>query len=501
MKDKGKVTVFLCLIVSAMALLGTTAVKAVSLYCAEGKVAMASRTAVSDVKANYDSYIFENYHILLFDKTNYGDGEASIEERMMQLVTDNLGSDYEVNSVELTDFTMVYDNACEELKKQIKEQMGYMAAENVIDGIEDKLEGKEGSYSDELEDEINEVESMPDETASTVTGNPDSSESDSADSSTSRETTQDDSAADGDNSSQPDLKKASDPRKYTATSSNMGLLLSVLLPPDEDVSSEEKLPDDIFSSNVSLTSKLFKINTSFDDYSDLKKDMKKGNTWGNSLVEKGEALVYASNVFNCFTDKDVNSGTVLECEMEYIIAGKKSDYKNLEAVCRKIMAVRLPVNMAYIVTDTEKIAVVKTLSIPLAAKSAFLAEPVIRYLIMAGWSYVEAMAETRNLLAGNRIDFVKTKENWITDLYDISGSMEMEQDSADGLGYKEYLMLLMAMEGDDIYYRMLDVMDINARQENASFRMVNAAVGVGVDFDITYPGKDISVHQSSSYDR
>jgi hypothetical protein len=157
--------------------------------------------------------------------------------------------------------------------------------------------------------------------------------------------------------------------------------------------------------------------------------------------------------------------------------------------------------MAYIVTDTEKIAVVKTLSIPLAAKSAFLAEPVIRYLIMAGWSYVEAMAETRNLLAGNRIDFVKTKENWITDLYDISGSMEMEQDSADGLGYKEYLMLLMAMEGDDIYYRMLDVMDINARQENASFRMVNAAVGVGVDFDITYPGKDISVHQSSSYDR
>jgi hypothetical protein len=203
MKDKGKVTVFLCLIVSAMALLGTTAVKAVSLYCAEGKVAMASRTAVSDVKANYDSYIFENYHILLFDKTNYGDGEASIEERMMQLVTDNLGSDYEVNSVELTDFTMVYDNACEELKKQIKEQMGYMAAENVIDGIEDKLEGKEGSYSDELEDEINEVESMPDETASTVTGNPDSSESDSADSSTSRETTQDDSAADGDNSSQP----------------------------------------------------------------------------------------------------------------------------------------------------------------------------------------------------------------------------------------------------------------------------------------------------------
>jgi hypothetical protein len=274
-----------------------------------------------------------------------------------------------------------------------------------------------------------------------------------------------------------------------------------LLPSGEEVSSEERLPEDIPSSLTSVTSQLFNVNTYFDSYSDLKKDMKKGNTWGSSLTEKGEALLYAANVFNCFTKKDVNNGTVLECEMEYIIAGKQSDYDNLEAICRKIMAIRLPVNMAYLVTDSEKIATIKTLSVPIAAASAFLAEPVVRYLIAAGWSYVEAMAETKNLLAGNSIDFVKTKENWITDLYDIGGSMEKVQDSDNGISYKEYLVLLMSMEGDDIYYRMLDVMDINARQENSGFRMLNGAVGLAADFSISYMNRSVSVHQSSSYGR
>jgi hypothetical protein len=111
------------------------------------------------------------------------------------------------------------------------------------------------------------------------------------------------------------------------------------------------------------------------------------------------------------------------------------------------------------------------------------------------------MAETRNLLAGNKLDFVKKKGNWITNLDNLGGSVEKTQNSENGISYKEYLMLLMAMEGDDMYYRMLDVMDVNARKSDSSFRMLNAAVGLSADFDISYQGGDVSVHQSSSYDR
>jgi hypothetical protein len=465
-----------------MVLLGTTAVKIVSLQCAEGRAAMASRTALSDVKANYDSYIFEHYHILLFDKNDYGNGEAAIEERIEKLTQDNLGDDYTVNDVQLTDFTMIYDDTCEELKAQIKEQMGYMAVTYSIDKLEDKLGGSEGSYSEALEDEIDEVENMPD----TVE----------------KETDEDSDEADNSLTDPGDklLNGVKDPRKYTSSSARKGMLLSLLLEDESSVSSEDKLPDDIPSSLNSVTTTLFNINTDFDNYSDLKSDMKKGNSWGSSLTEKGESVLYAANVFNSYTEK-VNSENVMDCEMEYIIAGKQTDYENLEAVCKKILAIRMPVDMAYLVTDVEKMTTIKTLSVPIAAATPFITEPVIRYLIAAAWSYAEAMAETRNLLAGNKLDFVKKKGNWITNLDNLGGSVEKTQNSENGISYKEYLMLLMAMEGDDMYYRMLDVMDVNARKSDSSFRMLNAAVGLSADFDISYQGGDVSVHQSSSYDR
>jgi hypothetical protein len=155
--------------------------------------------------------------------------------------------------------------------------------------------------------------------------------------------------------------------------------------------------------------------------------------------------------------------------------------------------------MAYVVKDPDKIAVVKTISMPVAAITPFLTEPVLRYLIMAGWSYAEAIAETRNLLDGKKIDFVKTKENWITDLYDLSGSVEKSLNSDSGMEYKDYLLLLLAMQDDGVYYRMLDLMDINARQENSEFSMLNAAVGLGADFTVSYGGSEVSVHRSASY--
>jgi hypothetical protein len=483
MRDKGRVTVFLCLIVSAMTLLGITAIKLVSQYCAAAKTAMASRTALSDIKASYDGYIFEHYHILLFDKNGYGSGEAAIEERLKKLTQDNLGSGFEVSDVELTDFTMIYDDNFSALKNQIEEQLGYVTVSYGIDEIVEKLGGTTTSRSDALENEVSKAGRMSDakEGNASETGAEDTEK-------TTKKTSQDKSG------------QASDPRDYTSANAKEGVLLSVLLPADREVSSEDKLPSDMFSGATSLVSGLSGVNTDFDSYDDLKEDIAKDNTWGNSLDTKAKLLMYVASVFNCFTEKDINSESVLVCELEYIIAGKRTDYDNLDAVCRKIIAIRFPVDMAYLVSDTEKMNVIKTLSAPLALALPFVTEPVVRYLIAGGWAYVEAMAETRNLLAGNRLEFAKSKENWITDLSDIGGSVEKTQNSDRGLGYKDYLMILLAME-DNIYYRMLDVMDINARQENSGFRMSNAAVGLAADFDISYGGTDVSVHQASSYSR
>jgi hypothetical protein len=393
---------------------------------------------------------------------------------------------------------MIYDNECEELKSQINEQMLYMAASDAVDAVKEKIGGSTGSCSDELLEEINNAESETD-TAEAVTDNTVSAENTTGNSSDDIESLGNSTGSAGAETTSKSSKKAKDPRDYTSSVSKEGMLLTVLLPLDAEVSNEKKVPSDVVSVASSWAAGVFNINTDFDSYRDLKKDVKKGNTWGNALSEKTELLVYESSVFNCFTKKDVNEETVLDCELEYLISGKRSDYENLESVCRKIIAIRFPLDMAYVVKDPDKIAVVKTISLPVAAITPFLTEPVLRYLIMAGWSYAEAMAETRNLLDGKKIDFVKTKENWITDLYDLSGSVEKSLNSDSGMEYKDYLLLLLAMQDDGVYYRMLDLMDINARQENSEFSMLNAAVGLGADFTVSYGDSEVSVHQSASY--
>lgn len=476
MKDRGKVTIFLCLITTGMVMLGMVCTRIVSIYCAKGKTAIVSGISMSDVKANYNSYIFEHYHILLFDKNCYGCGEGAIEERMEELTKSNLDDKYSVQGVYITNYKMIYDNECEELKKQIEENSNYEILTYGIDQIQEKLNNREGSYSDILEEDMNAAcEESLNETESVEEGQ-----------------------ADGyDGINQGD--KVEDPREYTKTTDAEGLLLTLLLPPDREVSREKIAYEDFVSVFGVYKPDFMNTNIEFDDYNRLKQDMKNHSTWGNSLVEKANTLMYSGTVFNCFTENNINSDSVLECEIEYIISAKDSDYANLEEACKKIIAIRLPMNMSYIVTDTAKMSTIRSISVPLSAASLFLSEPVIRYLIAGAWSYIEAMAEVRNLLAGNRLDFVKTKDTWLTDITDIGSSLENEQDSEKGLSYKDYLMILLAMEDDNIYYRMLDIMDINTRKHQPEFKMLFGATELEADFDILFQGRDVSVHQKFSY--
>lgn len=65
MNNKGQITVFLCLIISSMLLLGLTFVKIADRYSARQKAVMDGRIALSNIKTEYNRYIFDNYHILL----------------------------------------------------------------------------------------------------------------------------------------------------------------------------------------------------------------------------------------------------------------------------------------------------------------------------------------------------------------------------------------------------------------------------------------------------
>lgn len=459
MNNQGKITVFLSLIISSMLLIGIAAINIINGFTAKEKSAIAARSAVSSVKAGYNRYIFEHYHILLFDKDSGGMGEAALEEKILFDIKENLGEKFSVEDVAITDFKLIQDDECKALKEQISEYMGYAAVEYGADKILEATNGMDGSISEELFGDMENSEiKVSEENASTES-----------------------TAAEGDQ-----LDTVDDPRDFTSDLDSDGIL-SIVLPEDMQISRENvNLSGTISIEEKGFLNDIYLVDSDFDDYSNLKKDLKSHGTWKNSIVDAGLGIVYARNVFNCAVNTEVNAGTVFECELEYLICGKSSDYENLKAVINKLIAVRLPINFAYLLSDSSKMSQISAISGPLSI-ATLIPEPILKNLLAGCWSYVEAIADLRCLMKGNSMPFAKNRDCWITDLNNIAESIYSEDISDDnGMCYEDYLMILMSLDTDTLYYRMLDLMELNARQEDDSFRIKNGAVELDVDINISF---------------
>lgn len=482
MKNKGSTTIFLCLMVSAMVVLGIAAIKAVSYRLAEGKGAIAVKSAMSSVDAGYNSYIFENYHILLFDRCCNGKGEAYLEEQLIQDLKYNLGDSFEVEELGVNDYELLLENDCNAFKKQIADYCGYALIEEGASAILDSTGGLDGTVSQSIYDDMDAAEN-------TVA-------SSSQDSGTSgKDDVEDDEPQEGLTIS---LDDTDDPRDFTEDLSSEGIL-AIVAPEGLQVSSEivelygvpsiEKNGYDFFD---------YEIDNDFDDMDSLKKDMGVYDSWKDKLLGGGAALMYATGVFNSAIDT-VQENTRFSFELEYIICGRASDLENLKGTVHRIIGIRFPVNYAYLLSDTSRMAQITKLSWPIAL-ATLVPEPVVRYLIAGCWAYVESIFDTRCLMEGQKQPFFKTNATWKTDLNDLENSVNLEGvEDEHGLQYKDYLMILMGMDMEKTYYRMLDVIELNTKCKYPDFDMNNAVVGFSVDAKILYEGRNFYYKEKIGY--
>lgn len=473
MKNEGKVTVFLTLIISALLLIGVTAIKANEIYVAKAKTAMSVRTSMSNVKADYNSYIFEKYHILLFDKNYYGRGEAYLEELVKDSLQENLGDEYEVDEVVSKNHTLIIDNECEEFKRQINEYFVYAQIENVADIIVDKTSGKDGGFIEDPESLIRKSDSETEEErpGNQTNGQP------------------------GDNSASV---KVSDPRDIFSNMTDLGLL-NLLVPNDLEISSAKidigKVPSRQYTG---LVADIFEVNNSFTSRRKLSSDLNSHNKWGQAVIDAGASISYANAVFNSAI-LTVNEETVFDFELEYIICGNDSDYLNLKETVNKITAIRMAINYSYLVGDASKMSQVSALSLPISLMT-FIPEPFVKYLLAGCWAYAEALLDVRSLLHGKKVAFTKNAMTWKSDISNIMECFdETMKDDEKGMDYEDYLMILMAVDINDSYYRMLDVMELNAKQSEPEFEIENASVGFEIDATVTFRGVEFSVSESSKY--
>lgn len=222
------------------------------------------------------------------------------------------------------------------------------------------------------------------------------------------------------------------------------------------------------------------ISKKFVNVSDLvsSRERIKGNGFEGELniMDKIYFVAYLFEKFSCYTSDDTKE--VLCYEIEYLLGDSGSDYENLSTVVKELLAIREGLNVTYLLSDNDKMTLIKEVS---SALSALVASPelspVFEILIIGFWSYTESINDVKSLLQGGKIPLLKTKATWSTDLESglglevISNSLTSQEN---GMDYKQYLqMLMLFVDNEQLTFKSMDLIEMNVREitGNENFRM------------------------------
>lgn len=486
MKNRGQTTVLFSCMISILIIFALTALEAGRIYCGKVKIRAVVHSAQSGIMADYNRELFERYHLLFIDPT-YGTGsDAMAEERFKGYLEESLNGrdnsekiyNFSVEEVALVNKTAITDEHMKDLKKQIVE---YEKEEGAIKKV---LElGKN------MADTSGEIEKAGEKTERNAVELPsgDTSEAGEGDGTgnggTAGDTTGQGTTGDGGDDAGEEVE---DPREVLKNNLKLGIL-ALVMPEHAEVSKEEQ----DFSEAVSNTYKdktEDTVDNEFTDVSKLVKQLKGSSLDNDNLLLKAESkAAFCAYVTDHFSYQGKSRGSVMKCEVEYILKGKNNDYDNLSAVVSDIIWMRMPVNYVCILQDAGKQSEALTLATAICSATGTMPMvEIVKYLLLGCWSYGESIYEVRQLMHGNKLPYVKTSANWNTDLKTLAKT-GTDKSVETGMDYKDYLCVMLARkEGKDITYaRMLDMIEKNLQRNNENLSVVNLCGSLTIEGKIT----------------
>lgn len=187
----------------------------------------------------------------------------------------------------------------------------------------------------------------------------------------------------------------------------------------------------------------------------------KEKDWYRKLL----VLAYMDNYFSNYVEPMEEH--FLSYELEYVLCGKDTEWKNLEGTLQKILLVREAANFTYLLQDSEKMQIAEGMAsaIGLLIGENPGAVKVIQLGLIAAWAYAESILDVRALMAGDKISLVKTKDEWNIEISNLSSVFQTDSRAKaceNGMKYEDYVMMLLYMEGDEtMAFRMLEVMELS----------------------------------------
>ncbi len=492
LNDQGGITVTLALMIPVILLLLLVLLEGIHVSFGKQRLCDQFFMAQESVLADYDPFLWQEYHILAVDETYHTDSSAMLSHMLKQYAQ-------EEGTSSLKGFSANYPYTIEELTVTdpvslleegvlVNEIRAYMAKSVTRDVL---LQ----TFADWNQDQKQQITSVKEEM--------EACEKEAASQKEQKDLKEtEDKKASADQTVQSKVK---DPRKELNKVRKKGLLSFVS--GREDWSKEpydlQALEDSIKSQwnsreETAEDESIMEFDKTEDVTSHLKQSWDKQSVT-EEVITKAAVALYAGKHFSSMVQtaerpsgSDTNAmkqteeeEQVMQCQLEYLLCGKQSDYDNANSIVHRLLAIRFPVNFAYAATAPDLVAEANAVAAELAGATLNPAViEVTAYLLLAAESYAEALLDVRKLLHGGRVPYLKTASNFKISLRNLpevlqevlteneTKNSQKQDNSEEGLYYADYLGMLLFLQPQQVQCcRMLCVMEKRGQQNRTSFAL------------------------------
>ncbi|MCI9072603.1 MAG: hypothetical protein HFH80_07295 [Lachnospiraceae bacterium] len=169
-------------------------------------------------------------------------------------------------------------------------------------------------------------------------------------------------------------------------------------------------------------------------------------------------------------------GSLLQYQVEYLLCGSSGDRENLRQTANLLCGIREAANVIYLLGNAEKRGEVEAVAAVLSEAIALPElQPLFETALILTWAYLESLYDVKTLLAGGRVELLKTDAGWHYSLANIwSPQADGQVDKGNGLRYEDYLRILLYVQPPDVLaMRFMDLMEMDIRLTpgNSHFRM------------------------------
>ena len=462
-QTKGYLTVYLSLTITIIMSLILVLFQGARIGAVKMKTECVADIAMNSVLAEYSRALYEQYGLLMVD-TSYGTGTHSIvntEEHLGRYVKKNferpaagalLGastvfSGY-LKEAHITGSSFAMDNNAAVLKRQI---LSYMGAEPLGDAMTD-VEENASMISESGLDSID-VEAMAE-------------------------------------ANQAQIDAIEIPPVINEDGEEEEVALGN---PADAVNSQKHIG--VLSLAVRDMSRISGAGTDTSQYASHRELNRGTGLDDDEEVSFSEKLLIEQYLFEkCSRYGDEMDKSLLKYQLEYLIYGEGSDYRNLEKFARDLLFIREASNMLYLFNCSSKVAEAEAVAAVLTAVLLVpeLLEPV-KYSILFAWTFAESISDLNILFNGGRVPLFKSDSTWRLSLMNMFSfrSHLRGGDLGEGLYYQDYLRARLFMSDfDKKIYRLSDIMEMDIRRTagNAAFMIDHcldvfcAEISVGTRF-------------------